>query len=107
MEQSNEKKQTAMMQAMSKFAAHKEKATTFRDVIYLDGVLAILETLLEVERQQIETAFGWGMVNIIELLKDNLKYVDMVETDKEIEKFKNGEPDEKSKHYFTQTFKSE
>ena len=89
MEQSNEKKQTAMMQAMSKFAAHKEKATTFRDVIYLDGVLAILETLLEVERAQIETSFDDGV------------------EDEQKGEFGGVPQFTCGKQYFTQTFKSE
>lgn len=107
-----ENKQTALSQLLEWV---KDNQTTFDEIDSFGDVYPVtavplielqskLTELLEVEKGQIETAYGWGMVDIVELLQYNLNHVDMAQTNKEIEKFKAGEPDEKAQDYFTKTY---
>ena len=57
------KQKTALQQAIAEFTAAKAKAESLVDLIYLDGVLAVLDTFLPTERQQIEQAYIDGKVN--------------------------------------------
>jgi hypothetical protein len=54
------KQKTALQQAIAEFTAAKAKAESLVDLIYLDGVLVVLDTFLPTERQQIEQAFSDG-----------------------------------------------
>lgn len=47
------KKKLAISQAMEEFESLKNKAKSLRDIIYLDGVLAVLEGFKEKECQNI------------------------------------------------------
>lgn len=56
-------KKTAITQAMEEFERLKENSN-LRDMIYLDGVLAVLEGFIPTEREQIEEAYEQGATDM-------------------------------------------
>ena len=72
----------------------------------IDRMQSILRSLLPCEQNSIQDAHTEGMICIHELLKQHLPNMPHTKTDAEIAKFRVGEPDEKSKDYYLQTYQS-
>ncbi len=54
---------TPIEEAIEECKVLKEKATNFRDVAYLDGVISFLQSKLEKEMQTIINIYNDGMLN--------------------------------------------
>lgn len=68
--------ETPIKQVIKKFEDLKAKAEALRDIIYLDGVLAVLETSMEDEKEYIERYARLQIEKHMERVKAQIAYDD-------------------------------
>jgi len=64
------KAETPIQQLIKKFENLKSKAESLKDIIYLDGVLAVLDTSIEPEKEYIKTYARIQIEKDREMVKD-------------------------------------
>jgi len=57
------KRKTALQSAIDEFETLKSKSESIRDIVYLDGVIAVLTSKLPQEKQDLKKAFHEGISN--------------------------------------------
>lgn len=53
-----EKQKTALQELITEFDRLKESAKSITDMVYLDGVIAVIESRKEVEKKQLKDAYS-------------------------------------------------